>query len=880
MQACVVSVSSGSSLASLESHGGIMGRLTSTATIRAGLAGLLALALVSAGIAPASASPGSTTLVSLTDADTAVVDGAFEPIISGDGTVVVFIASEPGVVPGVSGQHLFARDRSTGTTVVVDALPDGSLTTGSLASVSHNGRYVAFEATLYDGGDCPAPPAEGNRDCREIFRRDLQSGTTELVSVAADGQRSNDYSTGPAISADGSRVLFESVATDLGPQGSPDGALYVRDLLADSTQRVDLTSDEQPGDGYSYGATLSADGAHVAFSSGSTNLGQGSVFVRNLDTGETAAPFDFLPSPVQAFTPFLDATAEVLAFTTADPLLPEDVDADSDIYVLDRDTDDLSVIDPDAFAGGSAPQLSDDGRFVGFFRERHTPAPVSRGYWVHDRVTGTTTLESVRSDGSAVDNPQLSFRQAMSSDAGFVTFYTNDAAVTSDDPGSTYDAFVHARSTPAETASGTGEASTDGGSGPSVGDPMDTSVAGANGAVAIEELGADDPDALPLTGYAVLGQQVKITAGATTPPDFLTITFDLDGSIVPASEGPESLTLLREGVALSDCALPSDRGPCVANKSVLPSGDWRVVAHSPQASVWAVAVELGETPAPDTTDPTVQLVTPDSGASYVEGASVTVDYSCADMGGAGLFSCAGDLPDGALLDTSTPGEFDFEVTATDRAGNNATASADYTVTAAQDTVSPEVSMSSPAQGAVYTLGQSVVASYSCSDSGGSELESCAGDVPTGSPINTQSIGSKTFRVTAVDNAGNSTVRAVAYSVVWPLTAFLAPVDNPPMVNTVKAGKTVPVRFSLGGNRGMNVFAPGYPRVVTVACPGGVSTDEIESVLNGRPPALSYANGTYTYALATESKWASSTMCRQLQVRWLDGSERTALFRLR
>ena len=73
----------------------------------------------------------------------------------------------------------------------------------------------------------------------------------------------------------------------------------------------------------------------------------------------------------------------------------------------------------------------------------------------------------------------------------------------------------------------------------------------------------------------------------------------------------------------------------------------------------------GYTVAPDEQAPTIDLVTPADGAQYEQGATVAVDYTCADEGGSGLPSCTGDVPDGDPLDTSTPGAHDFTVVARD-----------------------------------------------------------------------------------------------------------------------------------------------------------------------------------------------------------------------
>ncbi len=83
-----------------------------------------------------------------------------------------------------------------------------------------------------------------------------------------------------------------------------------------------------------------------------------------------------------------------------------------------------------------------------------------------------------------------------------------------------------------------------------------------------------------------------------------------------------------------------------------------------------------------------------------------------------------------------------------------------------DTTPPTISITSPAQGAVYTVHQTVLASYSCTDPD-SAVASCTGSVPNGSPIDTTSVGIKTFTVTAADPAGNTSSQSVTYAVAGP-----------------------------------------------------------------------------------------------------------------
>ena len=84
----------------------------------------------------------------------------------------------------------------------------------------------------------------------------------------------------------------------------------------------------------------------------------------------------------------------------------------------------------------------------------------------------------------------------------------------------------------------------------------------------------------------------------------------------------------------------------------------------------------------DTTDPTISLVTPEEGAIYTLDQDVFAAYSCDDeLGGSGLVSCVGDVPNGDPIDTSTPGHHTFKVDALDGAGHTATKTHSYLVNA-------------------------------------------------------------------------------------------------------------------------------------------------------------------------------------------------------
>jgi len=108
--------------------------------------------------------------------------------------------------------------------------------------------------------------------------------------------------------------------------------------------------------------------------------------------------------------------------------------------------------------------------------------------------------------------------------------------------------------------------------------------------------------------------------------------------------------------------------------------------------------------------------------------------------------------------------------------------------------------------------------------------------------------------------------------------FFAPVNNPPAMNKANAGSSVPIKFSLGGDAGLQIFASGYPLVRTVNCKTG-QIDTTGTAVIASTNGLIYdpLTGLYTYVWKTDKKWANS--CRALVIKFIDGTEKTALFQL-
>ena len=137
----------------------------------------------------------------------------------------------------------------------------------------------------------------------------------------------------------------------------------------------------------------------------------------------------------------------------------------------------------------------------------------------------------------------------------------------------------------------------------------------------------------------------------------------------------------------------------------------------------------------------------------------------------------------------------------------------------------------------------------------------------------------TVNVQVTDNGGLTGVDSAPVNVIFSWTGFFSPVDNWPAWNPVKAGSAIPVKFSLGGEKGLNIFAAGYPQSVQIDCDTGAVLGIPEPTANPGGSSLTYSNsGQYNYVWKTEKAWAGT--CRQLTVELIDGTTHSANFKFK
>ncbi|HQW66079.1 MAG TPA: ExeM/NucH family extracellular endonuclease [Gemmatimonadales bacterium] len=110
--------------------------------------------------------------------------------------------------------------------------------------------------------------------------------------------------------------------------------------------------------------------------------------------------------------------------------------------------------------------------------------------------------------------------------------------------------------------------------------------------------------------------------------------------------------------------------------------------------------------------------------------------------------------------------------------------------------------------------------------------------------------------------------------------FLSPVANAPAFNADSAGSTIPIRFSLGGNQGTNLFLTGFPASRPISCATSAVTGGFTSATGPGASKLTYARGadTYHYNWKTQASWVGT--CRELVLRFRDGTQHRALFDFR
>ena len=281
------------------------------------------------------------------------------------------------------------------------------------SQISDDGRYVAFQS---EASNLVAGDFNGSYD---IFRRDVVTGVTELVSVRVNGSGSaSGLGLAPAISGDGRFVAWQSNASNL-VVGDTNGTwdVFVRDMQLGITKRVSVRSNGAQATLRSDEPEFSADGVYLFFESddslvpGDTN-GTKDIYrleratgqlelVSITQTGVQGNDWSFHSSP--------SADGRYVAFSsTANNLVPNDLNGSIDMFWKDMQTGELRRVSV-TNAGGEAndtstwPAISGDGMTVAFCSRANLVPGDTNGDWdlfAHDVASQTIERLNVRPNGA------------------------------------------------------------------------------------------------------------------------------------------------------------------------------------------------------------------------------------------------------------------------------------------------------------------------------------------------------------------------------------------------------------------------------------------------------------------------------------------------
>jgi hypothetical protein len=390
------------------------------------------------------------------------------PSLSADGSCVVFAAPDGSLTASDnnSASDVFVWDSTEGTNALVSVYnPLTVFQSGNLVSslgqlsFSADGQSAAF--TSY-ARDLVSNDFNGNAD---VFVHDLTANTNLLVSVGLDGNSgSGGPSYSPTISADGRYVVFASAATNL-VAGDTNGAvdIFRRDLQAGTTALVSLVLSKvntTSGTINKYDASFpvcSQDGRYIAFlcrtNSSSTPTG---LFWRDMNSSLTHVIFGnagnaYFPN----LTTSMSANGQRVAyFDNQSKLYVWDAGFQANIYTNSTSSMISAAISPDGnrllyqtvnqlyiydLAGASnlfvcpstvpikgSSQWSGDGRYVAFVTVTNLVAGDNNGtndVYFLDVQTGNLTLVSANQSGTA-SAAGASDSPVVSTDGRFVVFRT------------------------------------------------------------------------------------------------------------------------------------------------------------------------------------------------------------------------------------------------------------------------------------------------------------------------------------------------------------------------------------------------------------------------------------------------------------------------
>ena len=270
---------------------------------------------------------GATTLLSLGDNGMGAVAGTISDAISSNGQRVVIDTPDALVPEDTDGGQpdVYVIDVAAGTTTLVSTPYAPGTPDSDQAAVFFPYTDAAADRVVFQGGGSGPWSLGGTASGNDAWVKDLGTGQLTLVSARADGTSGNALSQDPEISADGAYVSFSSNATNLDPADTDGGGdIYLRNLDTGELRLVSVRDDGQKADGYAFISAPLPSTGDVMFVSSATNLdpadtdGIDDLYLKRWPTLSADANGDGIADSLQpSGTPagsFLDTTTSPATF--------------------------------------------------------------------------------------------------------------------------------------------------------------------------------------------------------------------------------------------------------------------------------------------------------------------------------------------------------------------------------------------------------------------------------------------------------------------------------------------------------------------------------------------------------------------------------------
>ncbi|MGI0018832.1 MAG: PxKF domain-containing protein, partial [Nitrososphaera sp.] len=276
----------------------------------------------------------------------------------------------------------------------------------------------------------------------------------------------------------------------------------------------------------------------------------------------------------------------------------------------------------------------------------------------------------------------------------------------------------------------------------------------------------------------------------------------------------------------------------------------------------------------DLTAPTItHTIIPDANSNGWHNADVIVRFEASET----LSGIDGASTQDMVFTLEGSGQTTGDIAFTDKAGNSAS---DSVSGISIDKTAPSVSISGIASGAEFIWGDSIPAAVCNAADGLSGMDSC---ILTMVP-NNGNVGEHTISAKATDKAGNVATTSISYTIkAWTLRGFYQPVDMGTVLNTVKGGQTVPMKFEVfagtAEKTSISDISSFTQKKISCSNINTAMTDDVELTTTGNT-ALRYDSTSGQFIANWKTPTGQAGTCWEAKMTSLDGSIIVGFFKLK